>query len=123
MALPRVLIAVPLIAAGAFLPRVGFVAVRASTGAIGMGHEHFTTDKVKIHRGKALTFVNDSQYMHILGPGKDGTLIADSANAMFNRQLMQANASYTTPPFNKTGTFEITCSMHPTMNIKVIVTG
>ena len=60
MALPRILIAVPLIVAGAFLPAASHVTVKAPPGAIGMGHEVFTTEEIQIHRGETLMFVNDS---------------------------------------------------------------
>jgi plastocyanin len=121
MALPRILIAVPLIAAGAFLPAAGPAPAKAPAGAVGMGHEVFTTKEVRIHRGDALTFVNDSRYMHIIGPGKDGTLAEADGEPMHRRVLMQANASYTTPPFNVPGTYYITCSMHPEMTVMVVV--
>jgi plastocyanin len=122
MALPRILIAVPLIVAGAFLPAAGPAPVKAPDGAIGMVHEDFSIKQVTIHRGQTLTFVNDSRYMHIIGPGRDGTLEDASGQAMDHRVLMQENATYTTPPFNVPGTYYVTCSMHSEMTVKVIVT-
>jgi plastocyanin len=122
MALPRILIAVPLIVAGAFLPAVGPAPAKAPAGAVGMGHEVFTIKKVQIHRGETLTFANDSRYMHIIGPGRDGTLAAADGDPLRERVLMQTNASYTTAPFNVPGTYYITCSMHPEMTVKIVVT-
>jgi plastocyanin len=121
MALPRILIAVPLIAAGAFLPGIGLVSVKASPGAVGMNHEDFMTKEVRIHRGDTVTFVNDSHYMHIIGPGRDSRLATDDGDPMKRRVLMPVNATYTTPAFNVPGTFYITCSMHSEMTIKVVV--
>jgi plastocyanin len=122
MALPRILIAVPLIVAGAFLPAVGPAPGKAPAGAVGMGHEVFTTKEVRIHRGQTLTFANDSRYMHIIGPGRDGTLATAAGEPMQERVLMPTNANYTTTPFNVPGTYYITCSMHPEMTVKVVVT-
>lgn len=122
MALPRILIAVPLILAGAFLPAVHQVTVKAPPGAVGMGHEVFTTEEIQIHRGDTLVFVNDSGYMHIVGPGRDGTLVEVNGEPMRRRVLMETDATYTTPPFNTPGTFYFTCSMHPEMTVKVVVT-
>jgi plastocyanin len=122
MALPRILIAVPLIVAGAFLPAASHVTAKAPAGSIGMGHEIFTTTAISIHRGDTLTFVNDSGYMHIIGPGRDGTLAEARGEPMERRVLMAANATYTTPPFDVVGTFYFTCSMHSEMTVKVVVT-
>lgn len=122
MALPRILIAVPLIAAGAFLPAASHVSVKPPAGSVGMAHEAFTTKAVSIHRGDTLTFVNDSGYMHIIGPGHDGTLVEADGEPMHRRVLTPSNAIYTTPPFDVAGTYYFTCSMHPEMTVKVVVT-
>ncbi|HEX5494635.1 MAG TPA: plastocyanin/azurin family copper-binding protein [Mycobacteriales bacterium] len=122
MALPRILIAVPLIVAGAFVPAVGSTAVKAPSGAVGMNHETFKTNEVRIHKGETLTFVNNSRYMHIIGPGRDGTLAAAGGEPLNHRVLMPTNASYTTPSFNVPGTYYTTCSMHPEMTVKIVVT-
>jgi plastocyanin len=122
VALPRILIAVPLIVAGAFIPALHHVTVKPPTGAVGMQHELFSTDQVTIHRGDTLTFVNDSGYMHIIGPGRDGTLTDSADEPMHQRVLTATNAVYTTPPFEVPGTFYFTCSMHGEMTVKVIVT-
>jgi plastocyanin len=122
VALPRILIAVPFIVAGAFLPAANVVTAKAPAGTIGMGHEVFTTTDISIHRGGTLTFVNDSGYMHIIGPGRDGTLAEAAGEPMRRRVLMASNATYTTPPFDVPGTYYFTCSMHPEMTVKVVVT-
>jgi len=122
MAFPRILFAVPLIVAGAFIPAVGAAPAKAPAGAVGMEHENFAVKDVQIHTGETLTFTNDSRYMHIIGPGRDGTLAETDGEPMQRRVLMPTNDSYTTPPFNVPGTYYITCSMHPEMTVKVVVT-
>jgi plastocyanin len=121
MALPRILIAVPLVVAGAFLPAVGQAPAKAPPGAVGMEHEVFATKEVHIHRGETLTFTNDSRYMHIIGPGHDGTLAIAAGDPLQERVLMPSDANYTTAPFNVPGTYYITCSMHPEMTVKIVV--
>ena len=122
MAFPRILIAVPLVVAGAFLPAVSSVTAKAPPGAVGMVHEDFSIKEIRIHRGQTLTFVNDSGYMHIIGPGEDGTLAETDGEPMQRRVLMPENDRYTTPPFNVPGTYHFTCSMHPEMTVKVVIT-
>jgi plastocyanin len=122
MRFPRVLLAVPLIAAGAFLPALGHAPAKAPAGTVGMAHETFTTDQIAIHRGDTLRFVNDSRYLHTIGPGHNGTLVTGGGEPMHRRVLMEEGDSYTTPPFNQPGTYAFACSLHPDMNLKVIVT-
>ena len=122
MAFPRILVALPLIAAGAFLPPAGPEPAKAPDGAVGMVHEYFAVEEVTVHRGESLLFVNNSRYMHIIGPGRDGTLAEEDGSPMHERALMPTNDTYTLGPFNALGTFNITCSMHPEMTVKVTVT-
>lgn len=121
MAVPRILIAVALISAGAFIPAASSVDVDAPAGTVGMSHEGFTTDELHIHTGDTVKFVNNSHYMHIIGPGRDGTIATVDKNPLDDRVLMPSNDTYTTPTFNTPGTYFITCSMHPDMTTKIVV--
>jgi len=122
MAFPRILLALPLIAAGAFLPALGPEPAKAPDGAVGMVHEYFAVDKVTVKRGQSLLFVNNSRYMHIIGPGTEGLLAEEDGGPMTERVLMPTNDKYTVGPFETLGTFNITCSMHPDMTVQVTVT-
>jgi plastocyanin len=121
LAIPRFLIAVPLILAGAFLPALGSDPVKAPPGAVGMTHEYYAKEEVTVHRGDSIVFTNDSRYMHIIGPGFNGVLADEAGTPMQGRALVETNDSYTVGPFTQVGTFWYACSMHPKMNIKVIV--
>ena len=123
MRLPRILIAVPLIAAGAFAPALGRAPAKAPPGVVGMAHETFTTDEIAIRRGATVTFVNDSRYMHIIGPGHDGNLLEAAGEPMHRRVLSEEGDRYTTPPFNEPGTYQFACRIHPEMNVKIVVSG
>jgi len=122
MRIPRILLAVPLLLAGAFLPAVGAAPPSAPDGVVGMEHELFTLDELTIERGHTLTLVNNSRWLHIIGPGRDGSLVEDDAIPMRERALTEINDSYTTARWNKTGSYYLTCSMHPDMTVKVVVT-
>jgi plastocyanin len=122
MAIPRILFAVPLLVAGAFLPAAGADPVKAPSGTVGMDHEVFTSDVVTIRRGQTLTLVNDSRWAHIIGPGRDGSLAEGDRNPMRERVLTETDDRYTTLPWNAPGTYYLTCSMHPDMTVKVVVT-
>jgi plastocyanin len=122
MAIPRILFALPLLAAGAFLPAVGAAPPTPAAGVVGMDHEVFTTDEITLHRGDTLTFENNSRWLHILGPGRDGLLGEVDGLPMHERALTEIRDRYTTGRWEDLGTFFITCSMHPDMTVKVIVT-
>jgi plastocyanin len=122
MAIPRILFAVPLLVAGAFLPAAGADPVKAPSGTVGMDHEVFTSDMVTIRRGETLTLVNDSRWAHIIGPGRDGSLAEADRNPMRERVLTETDDRYTTQPWTVPGTYYLTCSMHPDMTVKVVVT-
>jgi plastocyanin len=122
MAIPRVLFALPLLAAGAFLPAAGTAPPPEPAGTVGMEHEEFTIEKITVHRGDTLTFVNNSRYLHILGPGQGGSLAEEADLPMHERALTEIDDEYTTGRWDTPGTYYITCSMHPEMTVKVVVT-
>ncbi|MGI8665647.1 MAG: hypothetical protein ACR2N4_06425 [Jatrophihabitans sp.] len=122
MAVPRILLAVPVLALGMLLPTAGAHLSKPAAGTVGMGHEGFATTWVTIHRGQTLTLVNNSRFVHTIGPGKDGTLTDTPGEGMTGRKMMETNARYTTGQWNTPGTYTMTCSVHPEMTVKVIVT-
>jgi plastocyanin len=122
MTIPRILFAIPLLAAGAFLPAAGTDPPKPPPGVVGMDHEVFTTNEITVHRGDTLTLVNNSRWAHIIGPGRDGTLALADGVPMRERALTETNDSYTTPPWNEPGTYYMSCSIHPEMTVKVTVT-
>ncbi|HEY7593156.1 MAG TPA: hypothetical protein VH969_08365 [Actinophytocola sp.] len=121
MAIPRILFAIPLLAAGAFLPAVGAAPATPPSDVVGMDHEVFTIDKITVHRGDTLTFANNSRWMHIIGPGRGGLLVEKDGLPMHERALTEIDDHYTTGRWNTLGTYYITCSMHPLMTVKVTV--
>jgi plastocyanin len=121
MPFPRILLAIPLIAAGAFLPAVGRAPAKAPAGTVGMEHEDFTTTQIEIHVGESVTLVNDSRYLHVIGPGRDGAVYLEDGNPFTHRILSEVDDVFTTPPFEEPGVYWITCRTHPTMTLRVTV--
>lgn len=123
MALPRMLLAVPLIAAGIYLPAAGADPRPAPANVLGMSHLDFATEKVTLRCGDTLSMVNNSRWVHIIGPGKDGTLVAAPHGVpVTQRKLIETNGTYTTGKWTVPGDYTLTCSVHPDMTVEVVVT-
>lgn len=138
MSVPRFLLAVPLLVAGAVVPTLTAGPTAAPAGTVGMGHEAFavrdpaatTADAdgypaVTIHTGDTLTFVNDSRWLHVIGPGEDGRIASEpGAPSLGGRGafLSESGQTYTTATWNTPGTYHVTCSLHPEMTVTVTVT-
>ena len=125
MSIPRVLFVVPLLGLAVFLPEASPLPAPAA-GAVGMEHERFTTESVVVVKvGERVTFVNNSRWLHLLGPGDEGRLAADPQVPKFGSRGVEASetgGSYTTGPWLTPGTYHLTCALHPEMNITVTVT-
>jgi Plastocyanin len=69
-----------------------------------------------IAAGTTVTFMNGDALKHTASNGRDGILAADS---LFDLQLeVGASRSYT---FTHPGTYQVTCTLHPTMNVTITV--
>lgn len=124
MRFPRILLAVPLLAAGIFLPAWGADPPKPPAGVLGMKHEAFSSTEATVRCGDTLTMQNNSRWAHIIGPGRDGLIVAaDPAVPVPKRVLTETGDVYTTGAWNVPGTYYLTCSVHPTMTVKVVVTG
>lgn len=130
MRFPRVLLAIPLVAAGIWLPAFTEPPHDAAAHVIGMGHEGFIVDGqetdgavpvININTGQSLTFQNNSRWIHIVGAGQNGLLGPAGSGAIRSRIMLQQDESYTTASWNTPGTYEITCPVHPDMNATVVV--
>lgn len=135
MPVPRFLLAVPLLVAGAVVPTVTSGPTAAPAGTVGMGHEGFVVRGapndadgypiVTIRKGGTLTFVNDSRWLHVIGPGEDGRINSEpGAPSLGDRGafLSESGQTFTTATWNTPGSYQVTCSLHPEMTVKVTVT-
>ena len=125
MSVPRILLAVPLLVAGVLIPAVTRDPAPAPGGTVGMVHEGFSVGTVQIHRGSTVTFVNDSRWLHVIGPGDHGRISSEAGAPSLGPRgafLSQSGQTYTTAAWNTPGTFRVTCSLHPEMTVTVTVT-
>ncbi|MFL6163019.1 MAG: plastocyanin/azurin family copper-binding protein [Jatrophihabitantaceae bacterium] len=122
MVFPKILIGVSLLVGGIYLPSFAAASVHPRpSGAIGMTHEGFTTKVITVHPGQTITFANDSRFIHIIGVGSDAHLADPGKEPVSPRVLLERNQTYTTGTWNTPGTYHMTCSVHPEMNLEVIV--
>ncbi len=97
----------------------------ASPGAVRMNHLTFAPDSRSIATGDRLEFVNDgSRALHVLVLG-DGAQPRDQAGAPSfggaSGHRSEVGDRWLTPPWTTTGTYEVTCTLHPSMNMTVTV--
>jgi plastocyanin len=121
MVFPKIIIGISILVGGMYLPPFSAAVHAPPAGAVGMKHEEFTTDVITIHRGQTVTFTNDSRFIHIVGPGSDAHLTVPGKEPVSPRVMLERNQSYTTGVWNTPGTYNMTCTVHPEMNLKVIV--
>jgi len=122
MAVPRVLFVVPGLLAGLLVPAIIAGPKPPPPGAVGMTSDDFAQPVVTIHRGGRLTLVNDSHYVHVIGPGRDIHIVSPERGVpVYGFHLMQTNRVFTTGRWMTLGTFYLSCSVHPGMTLRVVV--
>jgi plastocyanin len=122
-AVPRILFVVPGILAGILVPAVIVSTPKpAPPNTVGMVNMDFSKDVVYLHRGQRLTFVDSSHNIHEIGPGHNGQIVSPvRGEPLTGFHLTVTNTVYTTGPWLTLGTFYVTCAVHPTMNLTVVV--
>ena len=94
-------------------------------GAITMDHLVFETDVRQIPVGERITFSNSSsRAMHVLVVGKDAQPKSQAGAPNFggaSGHRSEVGDRWTTPPWTTSGTYWVTCTLHPSMNLKVVV--
>ena len=121
---PRILLAVPGIMVGIFLPAVIVGNPKPTPpNTVGMAFMDFRGPGiVTIHRGQYLTFVDSSRNIHDIGPGRNGLITTPvPGEPVRGFHLMQTNSVYKTGPWMTPGTYYVTCGLHPMMNLTVVV--
>ena len=122
MKVPRILFIVPGLLAGLLIPALSAAPKSLPPGAVGMIKTDFAQDVVTIHRDQRLTLFNNSDVIHVIGPGTNGHVIGVERHVpVVGFHLMETNSVYKTPPWKTSGTYWLTCSVHPDMTLKVIV--
>ena len=85
----------------------------------------FEQSSIKIKRGETITLMNDAMTVHIIENGRwdaNGTERPDKEPGAPSVDVqLGGNGSTTIGPFNTPGTFMLYCTVHPGMNLTVIV--
>lgn len=97
----------------------------AAGNEVHMEGDNFKQASVTLQKGQSLILVNDSGAPHYIANGtwKNGspdTQKEAGAPAVDNVQI-DGNATQSIGPFNTAGTFHLYCTIHPGMNLTVIV--
>lgn len=102
--------------------------IHDTTGPTGpaahMGNANFTTTTVTISKGDTLTLVDDVGVQHIITNGQwkgAGVDTAKESGAPSYNQTFNGNDSAPLGPFTTSGTFHYYCTLHPGMNLTVVV--
>lgn len=116
---------------GAFAPTSTPAATATTTTATGvtlttvhMTDSNFAQSSVTIPKGSTLRLTDDAQIPHILDNGSwvnGKPHPAREAGAPLIKNLMVNGNSVEIGPFNTAGTYSIYCSVHPGMNLTIIV--
>ena len=91
-----------------------------------LGSTNFTQSSITISKGSSLNLIDDGAVTHIIANGSwvNGTPMPATepgAPTVNNVQFNTSGQSQTIGPFNTTGTYHLYCSVHPNMNLTVIV--
>lgn len=90
-----------------------------------MGAADFLQRSVTIHQGDRLTLIDDAASEHIIRNGSWVNGVAKPGKepgAPIVNQTYNGNDSAAIGPFNMPGTYHLYCTIHPGMNLTVIVT-
>ncbi len=128
---------IPLAALGGFVLGALLVAllvqatpVASSTASVNgesvvhMGVSNFAQPGVTVPKGSKLKLIDDGSFLHILSNGvweNNTPHPAAEAGAPAVRNVQVNGNSVEIGPFNTAGTFHIYCTIHPGMNLTVIV--
>ena len=87
----------------------------------------FNISSITIKKGSTITFLDDPNNgaLHILVIGQNAQQESESGAPDFGGVSgirIDIGDSWTTPPWNTAGTYHVACTVHPTMNLTVIVT-
>jgi plastocyanin len=91
-----------------------------------LGEMNFIQSSITIPRGSSITLVEDSATPHIISNGSwmDGNsqpMQESGAPVVNNMQISGSGSTAVIGPFNTPGTYHFYCTVHPGMNLTVIV--
>jgi plastocyanin len=90
-----------------------------------MNGNNFAQSSITISKGQSLMLVDDASAVHIIANGSWSNGSAqpkqESGAPAVNNLQFNGNDSHTIGPFNTAGTYHLFCTVHPGMNLSVIV--
>ena len=96
-----------------------------STPTVHMCGNNFVQSNITISKGQSLTLVDDASAVHIIANGSWANGSAEPKQEpgapTANQRQFNGNDSHVIGPFNTAGTFHLYCTMHPGMNLTVMV--
>jgi hypothetical protein len=105
-------------------PATGSTTTVNGEPAVHMGVSNFVQSSVTIPKGSKLLLVDDGSFLHILRNGQWENNIPHSATEAGAPAVQNVQVNGNTieiGPFNTAGTFHIYCTIHPGMNLTIIV--
>jgi len=122
---PKFFVAVPLVVLGAMAPGLASDELLSNRpNVVGMEQDRFDRDVITIRRGQQIQFVNNSNFLHVLAPG-DRARVADRVGVPSfgpdNVRSMPRRDPFVTGAWDEPGSYDVTCTLHPEMNLKVVV--
>ncbi len=122
------LVAVLLAACGGSAGSCGSSSSGSSSGSTPMVHmcgNNFAQSSITISKGQSLSLVDDSSAPHTIANGSwvNGSVQPkqEPGAPVVNNLQFNGNDSHTIGSFNTAGTFHLYCTVHPGMNLTVIV--
>jgi plastocyanin len=116
---------VPLVVLGAALPAMtDQAALPQRPNVVGMAQEAFDRETLTIRQGERVEFINNSNFLHVLAPGHKARVTDDPAVPTFgadNVRSMSRGKPFVTGAWETPGSYQLTCTLHPEMNITVVV--
>jgi plastocyanin len=92
--------------------------------SVHMGNANFLQTSITLSKGQSLTLIDDVAVEHIITNGTWQNGVAHKAQengAPGYNKTFNGNDSDTLGPFNTSGSFEYYCTIHPGMNLTVVV--
>jgi plastocyanin len=125
MTVPKSVFAVPFIVLGAVVP--GFSRqepLPRRPNLVGMEQVEFDRDVITIRQGQEIQFVNNSNFLHVIAPG-DRARVSDGVGVPSfgpdRVRSMPRGDPFVTGAWDAPGSYQVTCTLHPEMNLEVVV--
>ena len=95
-----------------------------SSNDVHMGDSNFVQSNVAISKGSSLNLIDDTSTVHIIQNGtwnNNTPILKKESGAPIVNQTFTGNDTHAIGPFTTAGTYDIFCTVHPGMNLTVIV--